>query len=110
VRVRSEQYFTGTAFRDAFSRRHVGVHTSLTTEGELCEDMWATQGNIKDDVALSSGRLEQPDQTWRPTPSLIRGMSAVGSQAEGNRGHFGLLYRNPDGHGQVRPWDRQGDQ
>ena len=110
VRVRSEQYFTGTAFREAFSRRHVGAHTSLTAEGELCEDMWATQGNIKDDVALSSGRLEQPDQTWRPMPSLIRGMSAVGSQAEGNRRHFGLLYRNPDGHGQVRPWDRQGDQ
>jgi hypothetical protein len=96
TRISSKHYFTGTAFRDAFSRQEVGVHVSLTTEGELFEYARATQSDpTKANVDLHSGPLERPRQSWRPSPSIIRDMSAIGSQAEGKKENFGLLYRMP---------------
>ena len=96
MRISSKQYFTGTAFRDAFNRQEVGVHDLLTTEGELFEYAWATQrDSTKANLGLHPGWPEEPRQSWRPSPSIVRDMSAIGSQAEGKRGNFGLLYRMP---------------
>ena len=96
TRLSSKHYFTGTAFWDAFRRQEVGVHVSLTTEGELFEYARTTaRDRTKTNDDVLAGRLGESCQRWHPNPMMIREMSAIGSQAEGKGGNFGLLYRRP---------------
>ena len=96
TRIRSEKYFTGTAFKKAFNSKEVGIPVSLPTDDELLGQACARQiGSTEKDIISTSGVPKSPRQIWRPDPSMIKSISAVGSQAKGKRGSFGLLYRMP---------------
>lgn len=96
TRISSKRYFTGTVFRDAFSRQEVGAYISLTAEGELSKHARTTQiGSAKAEDFSLAGLSKAPRQIWYRNPAMMKAISAVGSQAEGKRGNFGSLYRMP---------------